>query len=292
MLDTKAKQAKAEPSLDQRIAEVLADDTADRDTLVALWQEACDAAVAAKAIIDAETPRILDLSNPDPSASDNAVRKARRTVERLTAATHQFAARVKKIDTAAYAVNWNAEADKVEAERDKLANELAKRYPAIVAELIELFTRIDANTAAISDLHGKAPSGKWGETPRRLLDAELTARNLDGYSAEQPPLRDKLQLPDFAHSRDIAFPPPAPLNPFIHVMVNAARVYETRVAGRYSDHWHEAKAIEDEQKRAEIAQREAELAAQEAEAKAAFERKVVEEDRARRTRVDREQSNI
>ena len=58
---------------------------------------------------------------------------------------------------------------------------MAELYPTLVQKLADLFERIDANTEAIGRLHASAPSVAWGENQRRLLDAELVARNLPGY---------------------------------------------------------------------------------------------------------------
>ena len=101
-------------------------------------------------------------------------------------------------------------------ERDALAIELAELYPSFVQKIADLFSRIDENTGAISDLHGEAPRGEW----RRLVDAELVSRNLDRYTAEQPPLRDNLKLPRFDRPTDIAYPVPPSLNPYATVMLD------------------------------------------------------------------------
>ena len=71
--------------------------------LSALWQESLDAIWSAKTTIETETERSLDLSNSDPDTADDKIRKAQRTVDRLSRAIPQLKDRVEQIDVREYA---------------------------------------------------------------------------------------------------------------------------------------------------------------------------------------------
>lgn len=269
---------KASQTLDARIADALGNESADRTCLVALWQEALNTIDAAKQTVEAESEHALDVANPDPDASDEKARRAALTIDRLTRAIPRLKARVDQIDTAAFSDAWHAEADRLKSERDKLADELAEMYPQFVEKITDLYARIDANTAAIGNLHARAPRDEC----RRLSDAELAARGLQSYTAEQPRLRDNLKLPDFDRPRDIVFPPPPPLNLYFVAAEGALTAMAAKYALSCGPDWAAAKAIEDEQKRAEIAKREDALAAEAAEQKRAYFQHLLDEDRRRR----------
>jgi hypothetical protein len=81
---------------------------------------------------------------------------------------------------------WHADADRVEAVRDQLANELSTRYRAITAELVDLFTRIAACDREVGRINGSAP----GFDRRRLLGVELTARGIDRFGLNDRPIAD------------------------------------------------------------------------------------------------------
>jgi hypothetical protein len=89
--------------------------------------------------------------------------------------------------------------EKVEAERDRLAEELARVYPPIAERLAELLTRIDANDREIEHINAHArPSGA-----ERLLVAELVARGLPAFApkpyVDVPRISKKLRLPSFKY---------------------------------------------------------------------------------------------
>ena len=262
-------------SLDALLVDALGSEATDRDTLVSLWQRTVDAIAAAKATIEVESARTLDLSNSNPGASDEAVRVAHRTIDRLGKAIYLIKARVDALDADIYAQTWHAQANEIGAQRDALAQELAELYPSFVAKLAGVFARIDENKAAIANLHAQAPRGE----PRRLIDAELAARGLERYTAEQPPLRDNLKLPRFDRPVDIAYPVPPALNPFAVAMGEHFRALDAKSAGMFGPDWHEAQKIDEDLKREELARRAAQEASQAAERKREFERSVSEQDR-------------
>jgi hypothetical protein len=86
--------------------------------------------------------------------------------------------------------------EKAEAERDKLAAELADIYPAFAQKLADLLPRIAANDGQIEYINTHAlPSGMGP-----LLVAELVARGLRGFvenSVDTPRITQQLRLPAF-----------------------------------------------------------------------------------------------
>jgi hypothetical protein len=93
--------------------------------------------------------------------------------------------------------------ERVKAERDKLAAELAEIYPAFANKLADLFQRIVANDREVEYINGHAlPSGA-----ERLLVVELIARNLEGFGKSlgnivirTPRITGELCLPTFEYS--------------------------------------------------------------------------------------------
>ncbi len=133
----------AEVSLDALLAEAFASETVFREVLIELWQRSLGIINLTKETIELESERILDLENTDYDKSDEAVRIAERTVERLTKAIYQLEFKVDKIDAINYANKWHERANEIADERDKLGNELRELYPEFVTKLANLFARID-----------------------------------------------------------------------------------------------------------------------------------------------------
>lgn len=265
-------------TLDARIAKALSEESEDRELLFNLWREAWECLKAAEATVQTESARALDIENADPDAADANARKAQRTIDRLTRAIPRLKERVEAIDRRDYARQWHAYADELEGARDNLALELRELYPNLVTQIAHLFARIDQNTAAISDLHGKAPEGE----ARRLDEAELVSRGLERYTAEQPRLRDSLLLPDFNRPRDVVYPP---RQDFSVMAALSAQALTQALAQKYAvtcnADWWQAKQLEDEQQRAEFAQREEAIAAEKAAQKRAYEQSLLDQDRRR-----------
>jgi hypothetical protein len=113
--------------------------------------------------------------------------------DRLRTVLPRLQARYQEVAAAEYLTQWRADYELLKVKRDALAAELAVTYPTVVAQLVDLFTRIEANNAKISDLHLARPSGAG----LHLAEAELVARNLDGFTRDNPPIAKQLQLPDF-----------------------------------------------------------------------------------------------
>jgi hypothetical protein len=98
--------------------------------------------------------------------------------DRLSAAVPRLQGRREELlEAEEQARRWIAY-EKVKAERDKLAAELADVYPAVEHKLADLLARIDANDRQIEHINERAlPAGV-----RRLVVAELVARGLPSFT--------------------------------------------------------------------------------------------------------------
>ena len=86
----------------------------------------------------------------------------------------------------------------VRAERDELANELARVYPPLAAELTDLLGRLRASDDRIEYINAHALPRECGP----LLVAELMARQLEGFvqdSVNIPRIVRRAQLPAFEY---------------------------------------------------------------------------------------------
>ena len=113
---------------------------------------------------------------------------------------------MQEVGAAEYADQWSADYERVATKRDLLADEYAELYPKFVAQLVDVFSRVEALDQECSRIDGVAPSGEH----RRLRGVELTARGLENFSTHNPSITQKLQLPDWANSDRTAWPPPRP----------------------------------------------------------------------------------
>jgi hypothetical protein len=93
--------------------------------------------------------------------------------------------------------------DRIKAERDVLADELARVYPPLAAQLIDLLGRLAANDQQVEITNRRLPDGS-----ERLLVAELVARGLGGFmsnSVQAPSIVTAVRLPSFARDRHEPF---------------------------------------------------------------------------------------
>jgi hypothetical protein len=123
--------------------------------------------------------------------------------------------RHKQLQAKEYEARWYAELEEVEAKRDALVEEL-RVYPAMVAKLVDILSRIPAIDAEVSRINGSAPSG----VKDRLLKVEQQARGVEGFgvSGAWDPrgllaLAADLKLPKFEEDGNryqYSWPPPEP----------------------------------------------------------------------------------
>ena len=133
--------------LGARIAAALAAAEPQPDALASLIAEAEAALASAKDELAAARARALD-----PLAAASQVAGARGDMfeaefraDRLTVALDHLRRSTRPRSSASGTPSASAEIARVTAERDQLAEDLKARYPALVAELAELLTRIRAS---------------------------------------------------------------------------------------------------------------------------------------------------
>jgi hypothetical protein len=158
-------------TLEKRIASALGGETTAAD-LAALVTET--EAVITQAGTTAETERTKALDpalSPDPKAAREGMQAAEFIRDRLRTVLPRLQARLSEVQAVEYAARWEPDFRQVEAARDALAAELAATYPSVVAQLIDLFTRIRACDAEVGRINGAAPPGDH----RRLQAVESPA---------------------------------------------------------------------------------------------------------------------
>ena len=194
----------SELSLDERIAAAFGDGAKSED-VAALIKEAKAASLLCNDTAERARKRALD-----PVLSVNDVADARRQMEdaafrcdRLQTAVTRLRERLEQVKAQEEDQQRQLVYERVKAERDKLAAELAEIYPAFADKLADLLPRIAANDREIEYINGHArPSGA-----ERLLVAELIARNLEGFGKcfgnmviRTPRITEELCLPTFEYS--------------------------------------------------------------------------------------------
>ena len=164
--------------LDARIVQALAaNGEASRDVLVALIDEATLSIDIARKVIETEEPSLLDLENETPDKSRELIASNKLKIERLTLALPQLQSRIDAIDCETALKTWDAEADRLREQSNKIFDELAKIYPGFLAKITDLFDRGKRNAAAFQSLLRHAPPGAdtWFEpaTPHSTFWIDL-----------------------------------------------------------------------------------------------------------------------
>jgi hypothetical protein len=162
-------------SLDDRIVAAFADGATSGD-VANLIRETEAAATAAGEEAERARERALDPTVPDVTAARRGMDDAAFRRDRLQVATTRLRERLSEVRAQEEDDRRRARYEKVKAERDRLAAELADTYPAIEKQLVDLFTRLDANDMDVNDVNACLPIGA-----NRVLPAVLKARGLDGY---------------------------------------------------------------------------------------------------------------
>jgi hypothetical protein len=174
--------------------------TADLIELIcAVEKEAVAATVAAVAARDQATDL---LAAPDAKAAHEAVIVAELRRDRLRAVQPRLQERLAHARAAEYCERWVADYQRVAAQRDALAQELADTYPVLVRQLCDLFQRLSSCDREVARVNSAAP----GSEARRLRGAELVARGLEAFSQDRPSISERLQLPDPNNSAALVWP--------------------------------------------------------------------------------------
>ena len=168
--------AMSAPSLESRIAVLTAADVTSTG-LSQLIAETEVGITTADATAEQERERALDpVKSPDPKQARQAMEEAIFARDRLRTLLPRLQQRHKEVQAKEYAEHWHEDFGQVEAKRDVLVKELLV-YPAMVAKLVDILSRIPAIDAEISRINGSAPSG----VKDRLLNVEQQARGVEGF---------------------------------------------------------------------------------------------------------------
>jgi hypothetical protein len=249
-------------TLERRIAAALTSDIPSAD-IAALVAETEAAISQAEAAAEAERETALDpLASPDAAKARTAMEDAAFTRDRLRTVLPRLQERLQQVQAAEYAARWEADFEEVEGRRNEMAQEYVATYPRLVAQLVDLFERIEAVDKEASRINGSAPSCEQ----RRLRQVELVARGFEAFSRSDPAITKIVQLPDWENSSRMVWPPPQPA---LAVMVAMSMVPPHDP--RYTADWAAAQK-EDNARRAATEKRWAEEeAARQAESRRAYE---------------------
>ena len=169
-------------TLDDRIAAAFGSGAKSAD-VATLITETEAAVVETNEVADRARTRALD-----PALSAKGVAEARRSMEdaafardRLQAAMPRLQERLAKLRAAEEDARRWAAYKKAKAERDKLAEELARVYPPIVDQLVDLVTRLAANNKALEtcNRHARPEGAEYVRT------AEEVARGLFAFEKQR-----------------------------------------------------------------------------------------------------------
>lgn len=196
----------AAQSLERRIGAALTPDIVTAsDDLALLITEVLAAIEAAAQSVERERSAALDLANsPDPTA----LLRAELSRDRLRAALPRLQRLLAEAEDREAAERWDAKYRRVESMVKEAARKFA-RYPQLLGELIELMTSTAEVDREVDQVNASAPAGEL----RRLYGVELSARNLNNFTADQPPIGRELKLPDWQHSGQLLWPLPQRLDP-------------------------------------------------------------------------------
>jgi hypothetical protein len=239
-------------ALEKRIAAALVGNdvtSADLATLIAETEAAIGQADATA--VEARTRALDPLASPDAGKARESMQAAEFSRDCLRTVLPRLQARYAEIAAAEYLTHWRADYEVLKGKCDASASELGEVYPKVVSQLVDLLGRIAANDAELSSLHQARPSGAG----LHLAGVELVARNLNGFTRDDPPIARDLKLPDWANTAKMAWPVPS---------VPLALLVAPAVSGdshRYSGDWwqvkeDEARALRERQER-EAAEQEA-----------------------------------
>jgi len=185
------------PTLEQRIAIALADNTIVARTLAALIQETEQAIVEAEQTATTTQQQALDpILSPDPIKAREAAQFAEFAARRLRNVLPRLIAAHQQITTAERTQRWTAAADQLQARRDALVQDFAEQYPALIAQLVDLFERTRAMDAEVACINGAAPNTE--------------SRRIQSIAATH--ILANTKLLDLTGKHQVWPPPPPPIN--------------------------------------------------------------------------------
>jgi len=204
--------------LDKRIAAALTNDEVTSAHLQALIEEVEAALPTATTAATAARARALDPTVTNAAVARSVAEEAAFTVQRLTAARPQLAARDAEVRAQEERDAWLPRCEAVQDEVAAAAAEFAETYRDCVARLVAAFQRAAAIDQRVQQINSSAPRGEH----RRLLGVELSARGLANFTIAVPSLAKMAQLPQFENSGRMAWPPRV-VPDSVHIAENVAR---------------------------------------------------------------------
>ena len=262
------------PKLDARIVAALtANGEASRDTLIALIDEATLSIDLARKVIEVEEPSLLDLDNDDPDKSQARLASAKLKIERLTKALPLLQQRVDQIDAELALTGWNAEADRLREQSNKIFDELEKLYPGFLAKMMDLFDRGKRNAAAFNVHVRHAPPGAdtWFEpaTSHSTFWIDMQLSSWTNVSVTYPERETPEQI---AWAQQVLF---------TNAAVAQAKALDQKFAPNGGRDWPEVQKIEQERQRAADEKAEAEAKKKDAERRDQYYQAIAEGERRR-----------
>jgi hypothetical protein len=169
---------KTKDTLDERIAAALKPDAEWTSVELGslLGEVEAAAALADETASEAHRMAIDPSQIVDTKSVAATVATAALHRDRLRASLPLLTERSNQAAEREYAIAWTAKRDAIEAQRDGLVQKLRERYPALVAELIDLVQRIAPIDAEIKLSNSTRPDGEHA-----LQNTEETAREVLGF---------------------------------------------------------------------------------------------------------------
>ncbi len=239
-----SKRTEETPTLEQKISAALVDaDIASAD-LSALVSASEAAIVAAERMAAAAKQKALDPAlSPDPKVARATMEDAQFAATRLRTLLPRLQQRLAEVAAAEELAQWEAERARVQAMVEAAAEKFAAQYPKLVAELVELFRLAEEVDEEVRRVNGSAPTGAHA----RLRGVELVARDLDGFSRDQPQITKTVRLPDWQRSSDDLWPPRQPIDPRLFAPVQT----DPRTTFDWETAWAERRQAEQERQEQE-----------------------------------------
>jgi hypothetical protein len=196
-------------SLERRVIAALSSDAPSGDLQALILQTNTAISEAENAAAAARESAFDPARSADLQAAQREMENTALRLGRLQTLVPRLQAKYQHQLVAVAHARWLTDYESVKLRRDQLATRLAERYPRAVDELVSLFAEIADCDRACEMINGIASSLPTPER-RRLAGCELTARGLDHFTTDAPPIINNVSLPDFDDSSRRLWPTPRP----------------------------------------------------------------------------------
>ena len=201
--------SKTPPPLVPRITAALDNPNEGSASLHELLAETEAAITAADEVFASESAKAKDImASPTAEAAQDALARASAAQfnrDRLKSALPKLRDKLTTALEGERHSRWLSTYRRVEAERNLLSDEFAEVYPVMIAQLADLFTRMEQNKLDCAEVNSIASNSLQNEN-RRLVNAELHARGLKDFS-RFPEISKTIALPDCVESDRNLWPP-------------------------------------------------------------------------------------